>query len=204
MDMMVKRYIDRLLMPVRRRLYSMAGRALITAINEESQRQKFQILIDSDESMDDVEHFQHYGFSSVPPKGSEALVLALNGNNAKRVAINAEKKDLRPQGEGSDVFLYHEEGHKIGFLRNGKVHLTAIDVILEASNSLTIISPENIIQGPLHVTGGISTDLGIYATGGITSASVISGLDLMAGSISYLGHKHYDFENRLTSTPTVS
>ncbi|EMK5462991.1 phage baseplate assembly protein [Vibrio cholerae] len=204
MDMMVKRYIDRLLMPVRRRLYSMAGRALITAINEESQRQKFQILIDSDESMDDVEHFQHYGFSSVPPKGSEALVLALNGNNAKRVAINAEKKDLRPKGEGSDVFLYHEEGHKIGFLRNGKVHLTAIDVILAASNSLTIISPENIIQGPLHVTGGISTDLGIYATGGITSASVISGLDLMAGSISYLGHKHYDFENRLTSTPTVS
>lgn len=204
MDMMVKRYIDRLLMPVRRRLYSMTGRALITAINEESQRQKFQILIDSDESMDDVEHFQHYGFSSVPPKGSEALVLALNGNNAKRVAINAEKKDLRPKGEGSDVFLYHEEGHKIGFLRNGKVHLTAIDVILAASNSLTIISPENIIQGPLHVTGGISTDLGIYATGGITSASVISGLDLMAGSISYLGHKHYDFENRLTSTPTVS
>lgn len=204
MDMMVKRYIDRLLMPVRRRLYSMAGRALITAINEESQRQKFQILIDSDESMDDVEHFQHYGFSSVPPKGSEALVLALNGNNAKRVAINAEKKDLRPKGEGSDVFLYHEEGHKIGFLRNGKVHLTAIDVILAASNSLTIISPENIIQGPLHVTGGISTDLGIYATGGITSASVISGLDLMAGSISYLGHKHYDFENRLTSTPTAS
>ncbi|HEG4440099.1 TPA: phage baseplate assembly protein [Vibrio cholerae] len=204
MDMMVKRYIDRLLMPVRRRLYSMAGRALITAINEESQRQKFQILIDSDESMDDVEHFQHYGFSSVPPKGSEALVLALNGNNAKRVAINAEKKDLRPKGEASDVFLYHEEGHKIGFLRNGKVHLTAIDVILEASNSISIISPENIIYGPLHVTGGISTDLGIYATGGITSASVISGLDLMAGSISYLGHKHRDAENRLTDIPTAS
>ncbi len=204
MDLVMKRYIDRELKRVERRLYSMASRGIITGVSEESQRQNLQLVVDSDDSGDDIEHFQHYGFSSVPPKGSETLVLALDSNNAKRVALNAEKKDLRPKGEGSDVFLYHEEGHKIGFLRNGKVHLTAIDVILAASNSLTIISPENIIQGPLHVTGGISTDLGIYATGGITSASVISGLDLMAGSISYLGHKHYDFENRLTSTPTAS
>lgn len=101
------------------------------------------------------------------------------------------------------MIVYHAEGHQIRLTSSGQIIVTATDVIFEAANSFTIISPETLIQGPLHVTGGISTDLGIFATGGITSSSVVSGSDLTAGNISYLGHKHRDAENRLTGTPTL-
>ncbi|WP_032471287.1 phage baseplate assembly protein V [Vibrio cholerae] len=199
----MKRYIDRELAPVRRRLRSMANRAQVTGVVESLQRQNLQLQIENDEAVDDIERFQNYGMTSYPPVGSEAVVMALKGSLDQRVAVAVEKKDLRPKGEQNDVIMYHAEGHQIRLTSNGKIIVTATDVIFNASNSFRIISPENIIQGPLHVTGGISTDLGIFAASGITSNGIIRGLDFIAGDISYLGHRHYDAENRLTGTPTL-
>ncbi len=203
MSELMKRYIDRELAPVRRRLRSMANRAQVTGVVESLQRQNLQLQIENDEAVDDIERFQNYGMTSYPPVGSEAVVMALKGSLDQRVAVAVEKKDLRPKGEQNDVIVYHAEGHQIRLTSSGQIIVTATDVIFEAANSFTIISPETLIQGPLHVTGGISTDLGIFATGGITSSSVVSGSDLTAGNISYLGHKHRDAENRLTGTPTL-
>ncbi|MVB72347.1 phage baseplate assembly protein V [Vibrio cholerae] len=199
----MKRYIDRELAPVRRRLRSMANRAQVTGVVESLQRQNLQLQIENDEAVDDIERFQNYGMTSYPPVGSEAVVMALKGSLDQRVAVAVEKKDLRPKGEQNDVIVYHAEGHQIRLTSSGQIIVTATDVIFEAANSFTIISPETLIQGPLHVTGGISTDLGIFATGGITSSGVVSGSDLTAGNISYLGHKHRAAENRLTGTPTL-
>ncbi|GHW23344.1 Mu-like prophage FluMu protein gp45 [Vibrio cholerae] len=203
MSELMKRYIDRELAPVRRRLRSMANRAQVTGVVESLQRQNLQLQIENDEAVDDIERFQNYGMTSYPPVGSEAVVMALKGSLDQRVAVAVEKKDLRPKGEQNDVIVYHAEGHQIRLISNGKLIVTATDVIFNASNSFRIISPENIIQGPLHVTGGISTDLGIFAASGITSNGIIRGLDFIAGDISYLGHRHYDAENRLTGTPTL-
>lgn len=203
MSELMKRYIDRELAPVRRRLRSMANRAQVTGVVENLQRQNLQLQVENEESGDDIERFQNYGITSYPPVGSEAVVVALRGCLADRVAVAVEKKDLRPKGEPNDVIVYHAEGHQIRLTSNGKIIVTATDVIFNASNSFRIISPENIIQGPLHVTGGISTDLGIFAASGITSNGIIRGLDFIAGDISYLGHRHYDAENRLTGTPTL-
>ncbi|MCF4173523.1 phage baseplate assembly protein V [Vibrio sp. McD22-P3] len=199
--MVTMRHIEKLLAPIKRRITGMVTRALVSGIVEDLQRQNVQVQIHSDESADNIERFQNYGMSSVPPTGSEAILAALGGNLGNLVALAVEDKKVRPKGEIGDVFLYHLEGHQIRLTKDGKVVITATDVTLELSNSLTIISPETLIQGPLHVTGGISTDLGIFATGGITSASVVGGSDLTAGNISYLGHFHKDAENRNTSVP---
>ncbi|OUS51473.1 hypothetical protein BM607_009455 [Shewanella sp. SACH] len=214
--MVTERYIDRLLAPLRRRITGMLTRAVVTGIVEDLQRQNLQVKMHADESADNIERFQNYGMSSYPPEGAEAIVAALGGSLSGLVAIAVEDKKVRPQGELGDVFLYHLEGHKIRLTKDGKIILTATDVIFEiqnsftigatdvifnASNSFTIISPESLIQGPLHVTGGISTDLGIYAVSGITSDSVITGSDLSANSISYLGHIHQDAESRPTTPP---
>lgn len=199
--MVTQRYIERLLAPIKRRITGAITRAVVSGVVEDLQRQNLQLKMHADESVDDIERFQNYGCSSFPPIGSEAILAAIGGNLGNLVAVAVEDKKYRPKGESGDVFLYHLEGHKIRLTKGGKVVVTATDVIFEAANSFTIISPETLIQGPLHVTGGISTDLGIFATGGITSASVVSGSDLTAGGFSYLGHFHKDAENRNTSVP---
>ncbi|PMM39160.1 phage baseplate assembly protein V [Vibrio splendidus] len=199
--MVTQRYIERLLAPIKRRITGAITRAVVSGVVEDLQRQNLQLKMHADESVDDIERFQNYGCSSFPPIGSEAILAAIGGNLGNLVAVAVEDKKYRPKGESGDVFLYHLEGHKIRLTKDGKVVVTATDVIFKAANSFTIISPETLIQGPLHVTGGISTDLGIFATGGITSASVVSGSDLTAGGFSYLGHFHKDAENRNTSAP---
>lgn len=201
MNQLTVRYIDKLLAPIRRRITGMLTRALVTGIVEDLQRQNLQLKMHADESGDNIERFQNYGMSSYPPVGAEAIVAALGGSLSGLVAIAVEDKKYRPHGENGDVFIYHLEGHKIRLTQAGQIIVTATDVILEAANSFTIISPETLIQGPLHVTGGISTDLGIFASGGITSDSVVTGLDLSANNISYLGHIHQDAESRPTSPP---
>ncbi|HFQ5182481.1 TPA: phage baseplate assembly protein V [Vibrio vulnificus] len=199
--MVTERFVQKLLAPIRRRINGAITRAVVSGVVEGLQRQNLQLKMHADESVDDIERFQNYGCSSFPPIGSEAILAAIGGNLGNLVAVAVEDKKYRPKGESGDVFLYHLEGHKIRLTKDGKVVVTATDVIFEAANSFTIISPETLIQGPLHVTGGISTDLGIFATGGITSASVVSGSDLTAGGFSYLGHFHKDAENRNTSAP---
>lgn len=199
--MVNQRYIERLLAPIKRRITGAITRAVVSGVVDDLQRQNLQLKMHADESVDDIERFQNYGCSSFPPIGSEVILAAIGGNLGNLVAVAVEDKKYRPKGESGDVFLYHLEGHKIRLTKDGKVVVTATDVIFEAANSFTIISPETLIQGPLHVTGGISTDLGIFATGGITSASVVSGSDLTAGGFSYLGHFHKDAENRNTSAP---
>ncbi len=187
----VKRYVDRLLAPIRRRIVGMISRAVITDINDSLKRQNLQLRMHADESMDNIERFQNYGFSSNPPKGAEVIPVAVAGNLADLVVLAAEDKNLRPKdGDDLDVNVYHAEGHSMRLTKNGQLIISVTDAILEASSSLTIISPETVIQGPLHVTGGISTDLGIFAQGGITSNGVMSGSDLTAGGVSYLGHYH--------------
>ncbi|EHA6962338.1 phage baseplate assembly protein V [Vibrio parahaemolyticus] len=199
--MVTVKYLEKMLSPIKRRIIGMLSRSIVTGIVEDLQRQNLQVSINAGESCDSIERFQNYGLSSYPTAGSEAILAALGGNLGNLVAIAVEDKKVRPQGESGDVFLYHLEGHKVRLTKDGKIIVTATDVIFEAANSLTIISPETLIQGPLHVTGGISTDLGIFATGGITSSSVVSGSDLTAGGFSYLGHFHKDAENRNTSAP---
>lgn len=202
------RYVDKAVSRIKRRIISMITRAIVVDVIEDLQRQAIQITGESNESGDNIERFQQYGFSSVPPADSEAIIAALKGNLAQRVALAVEKKELRPQGDSLDVFIYHAEGHSIQLTKDGKCIISVTDAILEATSSFTIISPETLIQGPLHVTGGISTDLGIFATGAIqsgssiTAAGIVGGADLVADNISYLGHRHIYETNKITEGPT--
>lgn len=170
--------MNKLLAPVTRKIQSMIGRAVVTYVSEDLQRQNLQLKMQTGESADNIERFQNYGMSSYPPLGSEAIVAALNGNLAKLVAIAVEAKQYRPQGDLGDVFLYHLEGHNIRLTKDGKLLITATDVIYNATNSFTIISPNTTVQGPLHVTENITTDA-----------------DMIASNISYLGHKHQETDS---------
>lgn len=179
------RDVQKLLAPLQRRLRLIADRAIVTLVNDSLQRQNLQLKVLADEGADDVERFQNYGHTSVPPEGSEAIVLGLGGARAGLVAIAVEHKGYRPKGlEEGDSCLYHLEGHNLTLRKDGVAELTAKIVIISATEKLTIISPDTEIQGPLHVTDEITSDA-----------------DVKAGSISLKGHKHNQSGGGQTSAP---
>lgn len=172
--MVTIRDVQKLLAPLQRRLRLIADRAIVTLVNDALQRQNLQLKVLADEGADDVERFQNYGHTSVPPAGSEAIVLGLGGARAGLVAIAVEHKGVRPKDlEAGDSCLYHLEGHNLTLHKDGLAELTAKIVIIRATEKLTIISPDTEVQGPLHATGPITSDT-----------------DVKVGSISLKDHDH--------------
>ncbi|EKB22687.1 phage baseplate assembly protein V [Aeromonas veronii] len=172
--MVTIRDVQKLLAPLSRRLRLIADRAIVTLVNDSLQRQGLQLKVLADESADDVERFQNYGHTSVPPEGSEAIVLGIGGARAGLVAIAVEHKGSRPKNlEAGDSCLYHLEGHNLTLSKDGVAELAAKIVIIRATEKLIIMSPDTEVQGPLHVTGPITSDE-----------------DVMVGDISLSGHDH--------------
>lgn len=160
------RDVQKLLAPLQRRLRLIADRAIVTLVNDALQRQNLQLKVLADESADDVERFQNYGHTSVPPAGSEAIVLGVGGARAGLVAIAVEHKAVRPKGlEAGDSCLYHLEGHNLTLGKDGLAALSAKSVITTAEEQTLTISPENEILGALHVTLNITTDADVIING---------------------------------------
>lgn len=172
--MVTIRDVQKLLAPLSRRLRLIADRAIVTLVNDSLQRQGLQLKVLADESADDVERFQNYGHTSVPPEGSEAIVLGIGGARAGLVAIAVEHKGSRPKNlEAGDSCLYHLEGHRVVLGKDKAVSIEAKSVITEAGEKTLTISPDNEIQGALHVTLNITTDA-----------------DVIINGKSFLDHKH--------------
>ena len=172
--MVTIRDVQKLLAPLSRRLRLITDKAIITLVNDSLQRQGLQLKVLADESADDVERFQNYGHTSVPPEGSEAIVLGIGGARAGLVAIAVEHKGSRPKNlEAGDSCLYHQEGHRVVLSKDKAVSIEAKSVITEASEKTLTISPDNEIQGAMHVTLNITTDA-----------------DVIINGKSFLDHKH--------------
>ena len=183
--MVTLRDVQKLLAPLQRRLRLIADRAVVTMVTDSLQRQGLQLKVLADETADDVERFQNYGHTSVPPAGSEAIVLGIGGARAGLVAIAVEDKSVRPKDlEAGDNCLYHLEGHRIILRQDGLLELEAKTVIINAAEKLTMMSPDTEIQGPLHVTGEITSDT-----------------DVKTGTTSLKGHVHNQSGGGQTSAP---
>ncbi|EMX0849593.1 phage baseplate assembly protein [Pluralibacter gergoviae] len=140
-----------------RRLRLVVDRAVVRMVTDSLGRQNLQLQSLADETNDDVERFQNYGFSSHAPVGSEAIVLAVGGRRDGMVAIAVENKGLRPQNaEVGDVCIYHQEGHIIRLKKDGVIEITGKTVNLVADESCEIISKQITVTGPTSFSDDIT------------------------------------------------
>ncbi|AFJ48049.1 phage baseplate assembly protein V [Shimwellia blattae] len=140
---------SRSLSAVGRRLRLMVDRAVVRMVKDSLGRQNLQVQSLADETNDDVERFQNYGFTSFPPEGAEAIVVAVGGRRSGLVAIAVEDKSARPRsGESGDVCLYHREGHIIRLKKDGVIEITGKKVNLVAEESCDIIGKQINVTGP--------------------------------------------------------
>jgi len=133
--MSLRSQISALMDPLRRRILLMIGRALITAISDESERQVVQLSLLKDEIKEDVERLQQYGFSSVPVEGAEALVAFIGGNKDHAVVISADNPSTRKKGlKAGDSCLYHKDGHYILLTDGDKIQVIGENIEVTGSN----------------------------------------------------------------------
>ncbi len=139
----------------------------------------------SDETIADREYFQHYGFTSRPLEGAEAIIIR-EGNHL--VMIASDDRRYRIALEEGEVALYTDEGDYVHFKRGGKIEVlagakvkaTAPEVEIIASTKITMTAPLAEISGNLQVGGNIEA-------GGQINDSVRS---MAADRAIYNGHTH--------------
>jgi len=103
------------------RVEMMLAKAVIKAVNDTDDIQLVKISILAGETQDGVERLQNYGFSSVPPNGSEAFVGYLNGNRDHGVVLVVDNGEHRPRNlkDGESVF-YSKHGQTVLLNENGE------------------------------------------------------------------------------------
>ncbi|MDA8488573.1 phage baseplate assembly protein V [Kluyvera sp. Awk 3] len=171
---------SRALNQIGRRLRLLVDRAVVRIVTDSFGRQNLQVQSLADATNDDVERFQQYGFTSVPPAGSEAIVLAVGGRRESLVAIAVEDKRCRPKGLASgDVCLYHQDGQSMIILKKGGiidvrgklVNYTADDLFEINSAQLKFVGPTEFTE------------------------------DVTINGKSFLNHIHKDGDNADTTAP---
>lgn len=168
------------------RVRGMIGRAIVGLVNDAAKLQALQVTMLADQTVDEVEHFQHYGFTSVPHAGAEGIALALAGSTGHTVVINVDDRRYRVKNLASgEVVIYDDLGHQ--------VHLTRAGIVIDGGGHL--VKMVNLTK--------LRVEADIEATGQIKDLCDTGAARTMAQMrTSHSGHTHTENDvSGSTSTP---
>lgn len=116
----------------------------------------------ADRIMDKVRRVAEFGFASVPPIGSEALVARRNGERAQSMVIGTNHRASRPRNlQPGDTCLYDVRGAKVQLTANGLlIDCAGLPAVLQNCPTVTITATEKILlDAPLtECTGNFKAD----------------------------------------------
>ncbi|SMF48310.1 phage baseplate assembly protein V [Azospirillum oryzae] len=127
------------------------GRGSITLVDDAGGVQLLQVQLGKDEIRDRTPRLAEYGLTSVPPVGSEAIVIFVGGDRSMGVAIATGNEDARPKVlAAGEVAIYDDQGQM--------VHITRAGIIIKgAGKPVTIQDTPKVrmVTDRLEVTGDI-------------------------------------------------
>lgn len=157
-------FFQRAMKPIKDRLYLIAGKAIIKAVNDGGALQELRISALAGEAMDRVTRMQEFGFASNPPEGSEAIVVALGANRENLVVIATENRAVRFKNLASgEMAIYTDDGTYLHLKKNGQVELkTATKVLIdcpdvEMTGNLKVLG-DTILEQTLLVKDDVTFD----------------------------------------------
>lgn len=144
--------------PLKQRIMLAISRAVVETIKDNQGLQSMQVSLLADEVQDDVERFQNYGLTSVPPKGSEGVLVCPGGDRSHGILIAVDSRTYRLKGlaEG-EVALYTDEGDFIKLKRGNEIEISTQTLNINASSGVNVTTPTFHVSGVATVSGNISS-----------------------------------------------
>ena len=189
-----------------------AFRGVLHLVKSADNIQKVQASGLADETLQDVELMQQFGFTSVPPANTQAVILPIGGQTTHGIVIATENGSFRVKNLlGGEVAVYDESGSSI-VLKKGRLIEIDCDVLkINAATKVDISSPlvetDQVFtaQGQINGNGGMAVQGGSGAsfTGNVEQrdGSFTTDGDVKAGTISLRNHKHTGDSGGKTSKP---
>ncbi len=125
MSAAVASLVSKLMAPLQRRVRLMVARAIVELVDDSRKMQTVQVSLQADTLRDEVEHFQPFGFSSVPAAGAEAIVLTVGGTSDHPVTIVVDDRRYRPTSlaEGESCLYTLANGVRVLCKADGTVEI---------------------------------------------------------------------------------
>ncbi|HHF4499918.1 TPA: phage baseplate assembly protein V [Haemophilus influenzae] len=189
-----------------------AFRGVLHLVKSADNIQKVQASGLADETLQDVELMQQFGFTSVPPANTQAVILPIGGQTTHGIVIATENGSFRLKNlQGGEVAIYDESGSSI-VLKKGRLIEIDCDVLkINATTKVDISSPlvetDQVFtaQGQINGNGGMAVQGGSGAsfTGNVqqSGGSFTTDGDVEAGIISLRNHKHTGDSGGKTTKP---
>jgi phage gp45-like len=97
----------------------------------------------TDETIDDREYFQHYGFTSRPKPDAELIIIQEDNHY---VAIASDDRRYRIALEEGEVAIYTDEGDKIHLMRDKTIHIVSGNkLIADVTNEVDITTIKAVV-----------------------------------------------------------
>jgi phage baseplate assembly protein V len=167
----------------------MVGRAVLTAIKDGGGIQVAQLKGLADEAFDGVPRVQEFGFSSNPPDGTDAIMVAVGGSRESLVVIATDHKSFRIKNLASgESVVYTDDGTKIHLKKAGQIEIvTATKVTITAPD--VEMSGNLKVTGTTHLVGKVTADDEVAAAKDISSSmNVKATLNVQAALVQAAGY----------------
>ena len=187
--------LGKMLAPFARRLGNMLARGSVAAVNGSGKMRTLQIRMMSDETKDNVEHFEPYGFTSEVKAGSEPIAAFFDGDRSHGVVLVVADRRYRLTGmKSGEVALYDDQGQKI--------YLTRAGIVIDGANLPLVI--QNVPTATIKASTKVRMETPLLeVTGQIKDLSDSTGKTMSAMRSTYNGHTHHENDvHGETNVPT--
>jgi phage baseplate assembly protein V len=146
--------VKRIMGPLGQRIMGLAGKATIERVDDSGAEQRVQATVLQNEVLDKLERLGLYGVTSNPQPGAAAVVLFLGGNRASGIVIATEDSRSRPTGLlPGEVAVYNDQGIVLLLAHDGKIHITADEVVLDCD----VVAAGHSLAHHTHWVFGVET-----------------------------------------------
>lgn len=200
----IRDQLNRFIAPLVTRIRNVASRGVIKSVSDTNKIQQIQASLLAGELKNGLEHYQGYGFTSVPLNGMETLVVFCGGDrsNGVVVAVGDRKFRLKEMKQG-EVAIYTDEGDYIKLARERKIQVNTLHLEVNASETISYKTKKVNIEateGVTITTPTVSASQNISAGGEVNDKT--STMQAMRNI--YNAHNHPGDSGGNTGTPTAT
>ena len=121
-------------------------RAVLQGINAGTPVQLIQAEALKGEQLQAAELFQHFGYTSTPPAGTQLIVLPLGGQTAHSIIVATEHGAYRLAVQQGEACVYNQWGAYIKLRKERIIEIDCDELLIRAKDSIAMETQEYTVR----------------------------------------------------------